>query len=56
MPKEIFNPEKCPNCGNVTVVEHYDEGWRVVCDCGYYGIFHFDLPEETMITKGHRED
>lgn len=46
MAKELFEPEKCPTCGETTVVEHYDEGWRVVCDCGYYGIFHFDIAEE----------
>ena len=44
--KPMFEPEKCPDCGKPTVVEHYDEGWRVVCDCGYYGIFHFDIEGE----------
>jgi ribosomal protein S27AE len=38
----MFEPEKCPKCGKTTVVEHYDTGWRVVCPCGYYGVFHFD--------------
>lgn len=47
--KPIFEPEQCPKCAKTTVVEHYDEGWRVVCDCGYYGIFHFDLDEEKAI-------
>ena len=42
MRKEIFGPEKCPECGKKTLVDHYDVGWRVVCDCGYYGVFHFD--------------
>jgi len=40
--KELFPPEKCPNCSKITYVEHYHTGWRVVCDCGYYGVFHFD--------------
>jgi len=40
--REMFAPEKCPKCGKRTVVEVYDTGWRVICSCGYYGIFHFD--------------
>lgn len=40
--REMFAPEKCPKCGKITVVELYDTGWRVICSCGYYGIFHFD--------------
>lgn len=55
MAKAIFSPEKCPKCGKLTVVEHYETGWRVVCDCGYYGIFHFDLPEESRITSQNND-
>ena len=46
----MFEPEKCPECGKTTVVEHYDTGWRVICPCGYYGVFHFDN-EGKPITK-----
>jgi len=42
MPKEMFAPEKCPKCGKTTDVEHYDTGWRCICKCGWYGVFHFD--------------
>jgi len=41
----MFEPEKCPKCGKTTEVEHYDTGWRVICDW-YYGVFHFDKPEK----------
>lgn len=48
--KPIFEPEKCPYCGVPITIEHYETGWRVVCyKCPYYGIFHFDLPEEQQI-------
>jgi len=38
----MFDPEKCPDCGETTEVEHYDTGWRCICACGWYGVFHFD--------------
>ena len=41
--KEMFAPEKCPKCGETTVVEHYDTGWRCICKCGWYGVFHTEL-------------
>ncbi|MDD5511585.1 MAG: hypothetical protein PHI12_12355 [Dehalococcoidales bacterium] len=44
MPKEMFAPEKCPKCGNTTDVEHYTGGWRCICKCGWYGVFHFTEP------------
>jgi len=50
MTKEIFAPEKCPNCGKTTVVEHYQTGWRVVCPCGYYGVFHFDKDDKKEVS------
>lgn len=40
--KEMFAPENCPQCGKTTDVEHYDTGWRCICKCGWYGVFHFD--------------
>jgi hypothetical protein len=41
--KPIFEPEKCPKCGKDTIVEHYDTGWRCVCEaCRWCGVFHFD--------------
>lgn len=51
MTKEMFEPEKCPQCGKTTEVEHYDAGWRVVCPCGYYGVFHFDKDKEVMTNE-----
>jgi len=46
--KEMFAPEKCPKCGTGTVVEHYDAGWRCICEaCEWYGVFHFDKPFKT---------
>ena len=47
----MFEPEKCPKCGKTTEVEHYDTGWRVICDCGYYGVFHFDKPEKKKVKQ-----
>ncbi|MFC1985451.1 hypothetical protein ACFLWC_00480 [Chloroflexota bacterium] len=38
----MFEPEKCSKCGKTTDVEHYDTGWRCICDYGWYGISHFD--------------
>jgi len=50
--KEMFAPEKCPKCGETTTVEHFDTGWRVVCEkCEYYGIFHFDEKKKEHSTK-----
>lgn len=40
--KEMFAPEKCPKCNKITEVEHYDAGWRCICSCGWFGVFHFD--------------
>lgn len=40
--KEMFAPESCPKCGKTTEVEHYNTGWRCICKCGWYGVFHFD--------------
>lgn len=51
MTKEMFAPEKCPKCGETTDVEHYDTGWRCVCGCGWYGVFHFDEPEITPLNR-----
>ena len=45
--KEMFAPEKCPKCGKDSEVEHYDAGWRCICKCGWYGVFHFDKPFKT---------
>jgi len=50
--KEMFAPEKCPKCGKTTDVEHYDTGWRCICKCGWYGVFHFD---KTKTGKGMNE-
>jgi len=44
----MFEPERCPKCGKVTDVEHYDAGWRCICDCGWYGVFHFDRKGEPI--------
>lgn len=58
MPKEMFAPEKCPNCGETTDVEHYTGGWRCSCKCGWYGVFHFTEPcrdckeLHSLITQG----
>ena len=40
--KPMFEPENCPKCGKTTEVEHYDAGWRCICNCGWFGVFHFD--------------
>ena len=51
-PKEMFAPEKCPKCGRGTVVEHYDTGWRCICEsCKWYGVFHFDeaVSDKTIV-------
>ena len=56
--KEMFPPEKCPECGEDTVVMHYKNGYRVECpknvatmydnlspkvkDCNWFDEFHFD--------------
>lgn len=40
--KPMFEPEHCPKCGKDTEVEHYDTGWRCICKCGWFGVFHFD--------------
>jgi hypothetical protein len=49
--KPMFEPENCPKCDKTTVVEHYDTGWRCICDCGWYGIFHFDKPIQKRTIK-----
>lgn len=52
--KPMFEPEKCPKCGKDTLVEHYDAGWRCICDCGWYGMmrmFGTDNPMFEMTRK-----
>jgi ribosomal protein S27AE len=49
----MFDPEKCPKCGKAIVVEHYDTGWRCVCSCGWYGVFHFDEPSRNPKGVAH---